>query len=195
MDLSTYAQVLEDAFAELESSSNAEGLCDRAEALIAFNSAVRLTGESEASEMRWKALSSALENLTAATKLPDAENVGKMHLLRGDVELLRFQLGQGDEGYGIAAKNAATLLKNAEKFYRGAKALAQRGETHGDRMVFAEAMVMEVLAADLGREPGRLPVLRDAVKGESGGGAKGILEDAVEDGLVTVEQLSSMGIV
>jgi hypothetical protein len=193
MDLITYAQVLEDAFAELESSSNAKGLCDRAEALIAFNSAVRLMGESEASEMRWKALTSALGNLTAATKLPDAENVGKMHLLRGDVELLRFQLG--DEGYGIAAKNAATLLKNAEKFYRGAKVLAQRGETHGDRQVFAEAMVMEVLAADLRREPGRLAILRDAVKGESGGGAKGILEDAVEDGLVTLEQLSRMGIV
>ena len=197
MDIQTYAHVLEEAFRGLELGGNAEGLCDRAEALLAFNSSVRVNGGGSADlDARWKALTSALENLTAVTKIPDVENVANIHMLRGDVELLRWQLGQGDGngGYEVARKNAGTLLKNAEKFYRGAKALAQAQMGEGMEIVGREAGIKELLAADLGREEGMGPGLKELYRGESDAAAREVLEEAVEEGLVTVEQLREMGI-
>lgn len=75
-------------------------------------------------QSRWQALTTALNALTTASKIPSADNLPKIHLARGDVELLRFQLGQPPNNFDSAAKNAGVLVKNAEKFYRGAKALA-----------------------------------------------------------------------
>ena len=196
MDIQTYAHVLEEAFRGLELGGNAEGLCDCAEALLAFNSSVRVNGGGSADlDARWKALTSALENLTAATKIPDVENVANIHMLRGDVELLRWQLGRddGNAGYEVARKNAGTLVRNAEKFYRGAKVSAQMREGMG--IVGREAGIKEVLAADLGKEEGLGVGLKELVKGEGGAAAREVLEDAVDEGLVTVQQVRGMGIV
>ena len=107
---------------------------NNAEALVSFNTAIRNntpTSPHELSESlpaRWKALTAAIDCLTAASKLPTASNLAKIHVLRGDVELLRYQLGQGHQPYDVATKNSQVLCKNAEKFYRGAAALCDEKE-------------------------------------------------------------------
>ncbi len=100
-------------------------LCDSADSYIAFNDAVRISmkkgggGEYEL-VMRWKALSQALTNLTSVSEKPvvDTDRLVVIHLSRGDVEILRWQLGQA--GLAVAKQYGTVLLGNAEKFYRGA---------------------------------------------------------------------------
>lgn len=73
---------------------------------------------------RWTALTTALKCLTAASKIPDAENLVKIHIARGDCEVNRFQLGQMEVPFETASNNSEVLLKNAGKMYVGAKNLA-----------------------------------------------------------------------
>lgn len=87
-----------------------------------FNSAVRLSGNTNALDLRWTALSSAVKYLTTASKIYGADNVVKIHIARGDCEVGRFQLGE--DGFKAAFDNREVLLRNAVKFYAGAKNLA-----------------------------------------------------------------------
>ena len=190
IDATTYERALNDIFSSLNLDDNPEGLCNRAEALIAYNTSLRLNpnlNSNEISLSRWKALTAALDSLTKASKLPSADNLPTIHLLRGDVELLRCQLGQPPTNYDVASKNAGVLVKNAEKFYRGAGNLAKN---EGSRKQIAEAAVKEALAASLG---GDVLKIKEMVKTEMDA-SRGVLEDAVDDGLVTFEMLASMGI-
>jgi hypothetical protein len=193
IDVDTYSRAIDEAYGTLDLKDKPEGLVNQAEALIAYNSSVRLyhypeeaTETKRVLSSRWQALSTALNSLTAASKLPSAENLPKIHLARGDVELLRFQLGQPPANFDAAAKNAPILLKNAEKFYRGAKALTASlgGAKEGD-----EAEIKEALAAALG---GDSPKLKEAIKFLVS--TKAVLEDAIDEGLVSVDQLIAMGI-
>lgn len=131
---------------------------------------------------RWKELSAALDCLTKASKLPSASNLAKIHILRGDVELLRYQLGQDHPPYDVAAKNSPVLCKNAEKFYRGAAALCE------EKSEKLEAGVKEALAKAFG---GDLESIRQWAQQQS---VRSLLEDAIDDGLVRVEQFANMGI-
>lgn len=191
IDIGTYERTLNDAFAALSLDNDPEGLCNKAEAFIAYNTAMRTNFEAaqspDVSASRWKVLSAALNNLTKASKLPAADNLPKIHLVRGDVELLRFQLGQAPSNYDIASKNGAILVKNAEKFYRGAAALAR---SDGSRKEQGEAEVKEALALSLSGEPSKL---LETVKSQPEL-VRGILEDGIDDGLVSYEALSTMGI-
>lgn len=49
------------------------------------------------------------------------DNIVKIHIARGDVEVLRFQLGQTEIAFKVAVDNGNVLLGNAGKFYIGAK--------------------------------------------------------------------------
>lgn len=53
--------------------------------------------------LRWTRLTKAGEVLTQASKLPQVENLASIHIERGDVELLRLQLGKcsGRQGYAV----------------------------------------------------------------------------------------------
>jgi len=51
--------------------------------------------------------------------------VVKIHIARGDVEINRFQLGQLDVVFEPARDNRDVLLRNAGKFYVGAKNFAR----------------------------------------------------------------------
>lgn len=161
---------------------------NKAEALISFNTSVRTTPPASTDELnealaaRWKALSTALDCLTAASKLPTASNLAKIHILRGDGELLRYQLGQEQPAYDVAAKNGPVLCKNAEKFYRGAAALCE------DKEERAEASVKEALAKAFGGDAGRIGEFAQQQA------LRGLLEEAIDEGLVRVEQFADMGI-
>lgn len=177
-----------DAFSSVDLANNPEGLVSKAEALIAFNSSVRASPPTTAHELneslsaRWKALTTSLECLTAASKLPNASNLAKIHILRGDVELLRYQLGQEQPAYDVAAKNGQVLCKNAEKFYRGASALCE------DKEEKIEADVKEALAKAFLGDVGRIGQFAQQQDSRT------VLEASIDEGLVRVEQFANMGI-
>jgi hypothetical protein len=182
IDVSTYERALEDAYGELDLSHDPEGLCDRAEALIAYDSALRNSlfrdtqGESAATR-RWKALTAALDALTAASQMPSADNMAKIHLARGDVELLRFQLSQPPSLLSIAVRNSAMLLKNAGTFYRGAES---NGRALSADTEVKEAVIKQALAEALGSNHERLKELLTS----DPHACDLILEEAVDDGLI-----------
>jgi hypothetical protein len=191
IDVSTYSRAIDEAYTPLDLKDNPEGLVNKAEAFISYNSSLRLyhypeeVGMKEVQTSRWQALTTALNALTAASKLPSADNLPKIHLTRGDVEFLRFQLGQPPLNFDGAAKNGSVLLKNAEKFYRGAKTLAaSAGAPEGE-----EADIKEALAVGMGGDAQRL---KEAIKLLQS--TKAVLEDAIDEGLVTIDQLVAMGI-
>ena len=194
IDVATYTRAIDESYSSLDLKQNPEGLVNKAEALITYNVSLRLfhlpnatsPQSKQALLSRWQALSAALDSLTAASKLPSADNLPKIHLARGDTELLRFQLGQPPNDHDAAAKNGAILVKNAEKFYRGAKALAAAAAAEKER---EEASVKEALAAAMG---GDAQGLKEAIK--LLGSTKAVLEDAIDEGLVSVDQLVAMGI-
>lgn len=161
---------------------------NKAEALISFNASIRTNPPTTSQELneslpaRWQALTTALECLTAASKLPTASNIAKIHILRGDSELLRYQLGQEQPPYDVAAKNAQVLCRNAEKFYRGAALLCE------DKDEKLEASVKEALAKAFGGNA--LSVGEFAQQQAS----RRVLEEAIEEGLVHVDQFATMGI-
>jgi hypothetical protein len=204
MDAETYARALEDAFGALDLTGDAEGLSDKAEALLAFCSSIRAfdSSGSAMAEVCWKAYTTALDALTTASKIPAAENVAKIHLLRGDVELLRYQLGL-ESGYAVAVMNAATLLKNAGTYYRGAEAVGRASGGEGEEEV-GEAVVKVALAGALAGEGAGSQGM--GVQGEGGGrlqelmktepeATQRVLEEAVEEGLVGIEWLVRSGVV
>ena len=135
LDLPTYEKELNAAFTSqnLDLSNDPPSLCDKADAELAFNASVQaavhqaqITELSQLSSICWKHITKALDSLTAASKLPDAQNLPRIHLRRGDCELLRLYLGEAPLKYDLAIKSAPTLLKNAEIYFRGAANLAKR---------------------------------------------------------------------
>jgi hypothetical protein len=166
--------------------SNPEALVKSAEARITLHHNVNLLSDSETMNLSWSALTTALGNLTTASKLPDVENLAGVHILRGDVELLRYQMGV--QGYEPSKKSAAVLLKNAEVFYRGGKNV---GKAAGGQGVEREGGVKEGLVKGLrGDGEGMMGLLKGMGESEV---AK-VVSDAVEDGLVSKMLLKELGI-
>lgn len=155
-----------------------------AESYITFNTSTRNSPESaSALSARWKALSTSQTNLTTASKIPNVDKLPKIYLLRGDVDLSRYQLG--NEGFEAAAKSGKVLVGNAEKFYRGAKGLGA-----GDEAIVREAAVKEGVARALGGNIENLKVLMKEVGMEIIGG---LLGECWEEGLVTEAEVRGWG--
>jgi len=195
MDAPTYQRALEDAFGGLDLEHDPEGLCDKAEALIAYSNALSnaLSNDTpdatSAASSRWTALTAALDSLTAASKLSTAQNLAAIHLLRGDVELLRYQLGQALVSFPTAVRSAGTLLKNAGTYYRGAEreAMASRTRDEEDVEERREAGVKGAVVEALSGDGARLRALVDDAE------VRRVLEEVVEQGLVGIEWLAREG--
>ncbi|KAI9849660.1 MAG: hypothetical protein M1837_002785 [Sclerophora amabilis] len=142
---------------EVDLHDDPEALCARADAFMSLASAVADSpvqetaagsgDQHEVQRVRWKYLTWALDDLTAASRLPSAQHVAKIHLSRGDVEMLRFQLGNAPSPFEPARNSRDTLLQNAEVFYRGAAGFASRTTDSADEE--REARVKEAVAASL----------------------------------------------
>ncbi len=106
--------------------------------------------------------------------------------MRGDIEMLRFQLGQDSVGYAPAAKNKDTLLRNANKFYQGAMEISVQSGLH-EASVEAQIKLLIVEAFGGKTEDLRLAekVLKDFRK---------VLSEAAADGVVTGQQLAAFNI-
>jgi hypothetical protein len=102
--------------------------------------------------------------------------------MRGDAELLRYQLGQEQPPYDVAVKNSQVLCRNAEKFYRGAAALCEDMEER------IEASAKEALAKAFGGDTASISEFAQQQA------ARSVLEEAIDEGLVRVDQFANMGI-
>ncbi len=196
LDTPTYERELNAAFShqDLDLNKDPQGLCDKADAYLSFNTSVQnAMQQAQANEFAqtgsicWKHITKALDSLTAASRLPDAQNLPRIHLRRGDCELLRLHLGEAPLEYDLAIKSASTLLKNAEVYFRGAAALAESNEDAADEQ--KEAEVKEAIVMALADDPQRLSLLiklqRDVV------GA--IVEEMKDEGLLGDEAVQKMG--
>lgn len=184
-DVETYKQEVWRAFSpDLDITTDPEGLCAKADALTSLNGAFADFPPSNDAEsfnnalsVRWQALSTALDALTAASKLPNADSLSKIHIARGDVEMYRWRLGTSPWNYGMAQQNGATLLRNAQTYYRGAVALARRdGAAEEER----DGSCKEAIAAAIEGQTTKLDVLvaRDPKS------VTAVAQDMVEDGMV-----------
>lgn len=115
-----------------------EALCDKANAEISFALSIQsqlpillapsfLCNLDLLNNLRWAHLTTALEAATEASKQDKHEPgiLPRIHLLRGDCEVLRYRLREAPCNYVLAVKSREKLLKNADKYYRGAAAFAQ----------------------------------------------------------------------
>jgi hypothetical protein len=177
---------------DLDVSADPEGLCHKADALTSLNAALNDIPPSEDDEafenavaVRWKSLSTALESLTAASKHPDADNLPKIHIGRGDVEMHRWRLGRAPWNHAMAKQNGAMLLRNAQTYYRGAAALARRdGAAEEDR----DGSCKEAIAAALEGQNTKLEQLKTALLQQ----VVAVAQDMVEDGMVDGRELSAL---
>ena len=195
LDLPTYERDLNAAFnsQDLDLSNNPPGLCDKADAELAFIASVQITLQQaqsielgQISSTCWKHITKALDSLTAASKLPDAQNLPRIHLRRGDCELLRLHLGDAPLKYHLAVKSASTLLKNAEVYFRGAASLAKKGVAAEEEQ--NEAEVKQSLVAGLAGDTEKLSLLvktrRDLVES--------IVMEMRDEGLLGEESLQKI---
>jgi len=160
--------------------------------MLAFASSLRVltTAENLPQQIvaRWGALTQAGAALTAASKLPGAENLARIHLARGDAEMARWAL-RSVTGYP-GSVDAEVLRRNAGVFYRGAANQAAVANDVEAVRVRTEARVKNALVAALGGEGGEL---KEMLKMEPGT-TQEVLEEAVGEGLVEVEALQRAGI-
>lgn len=194
IDLDTYKNELSSVFGEedLNISGNPEGLCSKAEALVGFNSAVAEchVANDQASlnswlGVRWQSLSTALDCLTAASKLENADNLAKIHIARGDVEVYRWRLGRPPWDYTLANENASLLLSNAQTYYRGGAAIAKRdGLSEEEREGTTKDALAKGFSGDLSHVQQLLARARDGVMQLSA--------DMVEDGLVATADMQTL---
>ena len=169
VDLLTYERELTAAFSaeDLLLTNDAQGLCDSADTELTFVESV-LASPSQSwhldpartSSLCWRHITKALESLTAAAKLPGALNVPRIHIRRGDCEMLRFRLGEMPSNYQFASKSSSTLLKNAEVYYRNAGSFLENG--HEGDQEREEAEVKEAVVLSLAGKTEKLKALLKA---------------------------------
>ena len=194
LDLSTYERDVATAFVEIPNlSQNPQMLCDMADAELALNASVTISlqatsqapcyDRTQLNTYRWTHLTKALDHLTAASKLRHTQNLPKIHLHRGDCELLRYRLGEGSVPYDVARKSASTLIGNAEVYYRGAARLARNeGAVDEER----EALVKEAVAASI---LGNVVKLSELV-GKDKKLVSEVVEDMRDEGLLSPDSVS-----
>ncbi|KAH0555988.1 hypothetical protein GP486_006069 [Trichoglossum hirsutum] len=198
MDLQTYKKEVFLAFDDEklgDITNDPQILSAKAEALMSFCSAIAdpfydqnldAGTPGDINSVRWNHLSLALDSLTMASKLPEARNVAKIHLARGDVEMLRFRLGQPPNNYEPAQKNSETLLKNAAVYYRGAAGVARNA---GMKEETTEAAMKETVAKGLVGDELAVKALRESSRND-----KEVLEEMMEEGLLDREWIGRVGI-
>ncbi|OBT61779.1 hypothetical protein VE03_09071 [Pseudogymnoascus sp. 23342-1-I1] len=150
IDAATYERAITEAFRDLDLAADPKGLTDKADAMLSFAAALRTQPVEDGQQQqqivaRWGALTQAGSALGAAAKVPGAMNLARIHLARGDAEMLRFRVKDGTGYPGNV--DAGVLVKNAGVFYRGA---ARQALVDGEGGVGREGKVKGALAAAVG---------------------------------------------
>ena len=192
LDLMTYQEELNNAFGtDIDPWNSVQWLCDRADAYLTMTASIRpttdLASQNEAvsphsNDVQWKYLTRALADLTTATKLPIVPNLTKIHLRRGDCELLRYCLGKAPSCYKQAIQNATMLLRNAEIYYRGAAKFA-KVELAGQEET--EGLIKEALVSSLNGDSAKLKTYGDRVIKT--------MDEMRDEGLLVAEDIDRLG--
>ena len=189
----TYLANIQQSWSHLNLQDHAQGLWNRAEAYTTAAQAISdhdgepstasRTQLSQIIALQWEAYTLAAADLTTASKFRDDENIGKIFIARGDIELSRAALGRGEHSYDAARKNQGILMGNAEKYYRGAKVLMEgTGVEEWEEACVKEAVVKGLL--------GDSDVLR-AVRARFTRTDE-ILKDAVNDGILDEDLMGTL---
>ena len=112
--------------------NDAEALCMIADSQIDFNTSLEdklfdtsipVSGDDSEllARIRWKSITAALDRYSTASKVPGVKNLVRIHIARGDCELLRARLGEEPLNYGVSLKSEPTLLGNALVYYNAAR--------------------------------------------------------------------------
>lgn len=153
-DVSSYEKELSSSFSWPDFATDPQALCDKADAEVAFSSSIgvclpmliQLQDLESLNGIRWRSLSLALNDLTTASKISNVHNLARVHLRRGDCELLRYQLGQEPTRYDRAFRSASVLIKNAGTYYRGAAGYSRIEAAPEEER---EAIIKDAIAASL----------------------------------------------
>ncbi|MCJ1400420.1 hypothetical protein MMC11_003625 [Xylographa trunciseda] len=196
LGLSTYQEEIDNAFGtDADPLSSVQMLCDRADAFINLTASIRFTADlasqtealpTQLNDIQWKYLTKALADLTTATKMPDVPNLAKIHLRRGDCELLRYCLGKAPSCHRQAIESATILLRNAETYYRGAAKFAQvemAGQEEG------EALSKEAVVSSLSGDNAKLVSLVQ----KNGTRVMTTIDEMRDEGLLTTEDMDRLG--
>lgn len=189
IDAKTYKSQRDAAFQdpELLLSSYPEGLIANAQSLISFSAALADDPsplETFHGNTRWQALSTAITNLSSASKLPsiDAESTVKTHILRGEASFLLWRLGHPPTNLAIAASHKDQLLKNAEVFYRNASKLSEDEEEKAVARLRSEMAGVMMGEGEEGAQAGHRVLEMMNEKGKEW--VRGQIEEMVDEGLV-----------
>ena len=199
LDLPTYERDLTAAFGQaLDLSTDPQGLCDRADALIALNASIVASTDhvrniaakeiAQIKNLQWPQLTKALNDLAAAAKLPAADNLPRIHMRRGDCELLRLRLSEQPVPHATASANRNTLLKNAKVHYQSAaKLAAASGSADEEREASAKAGVVDGMSFNEANvlEPAAEYFNTNTTLIE-------VIEEMTEDGLLRAEMLAGL---
>ena len=196
VDVSSYETELRSSFTWPDFATNPRALCEKADAEVAFSSSIgaqlsillQLRDLASLSDIRWRSLSLALNDLNSASKIPNVNNLARVHLRRGDCELLRYQLGQEPTRYDRALRSGSLLVKNAGTYYRGAAGYSRiEGASEDER----EAIMKDAIAASLSGEYEKLHHILS--KREMPGVALfEIAEEMKEEGLLSSQDIVSI---
>ena len=203
VDLATYERELDAAFhPDQPLTSDPQALCDQADAELVFSASIHAQQHSSPhslaplNALRWTHITRALNALGAAAALPHAPNLPRIHLRRGDCELFRHGLAGPPAFYDIAICSAATLLRNAEVYYKGAAAVAR--SERSERSVWkqpsegaaeeepddeSEAVVKQAVVCALKGDPAHLRTLCAT----PGSGARDVVRDMRDEGLLDAD--------
>ena len=169
LGINTYENGLKSAFATVLEPplETPQARCDHADALLTFHATiVAASNEDERSrlaQLQWTLLSSALSSYQRALALPDVQNLAKIHMRRGDCELLRYRMAEPPLMYKAASASSTILLKNAATYYRGSAAAARIDNVEGGD---TESNIKEAVASALvsgekaGLPPGLMKTFR-----------------------------------
>ena len=195
LDAQTYKRERDAAFVapELAMPSSPASLLANATSLIAFSSALgetMLADVAPLSSMRWNALAVAVADLGKAAKLADtpAEDLVKTHMLRGDASMLQYQLSKPPAAYQVAVSNTASLVKNAEIFYRNASKLAKDIDARNDA-VLKESLA--VLLQDKERGAAKIQALATQ---QSPQWAMAQVDDMMAEGLFNEDDVGNLSL-
>lgn len=166
-------------------------LCCCADAYIAFVAAT--AGWPDSATLRWRKLGKALELLQEAIPLANGQTLASIHLERGDIELTRLTICL-EGGLPEALSDSGvrfTLLKNAETYYKGAAAIAQK---FNGSQIFAVATVKQAVAISLKTESNEAVARLDRDMLVDSGTTRRILQELVDESVVSEALLRGCGI-
>ena len=207
IDVQTYARELLYAFQPVDLSQDPQSLCDRADAEMALVTTIRQQSQQQSqnepffespeafSKFVWTHATTALDSLTAASKLPHAQNLARIHMRRGDCEMYRFSLAEPPNNYALAAKSIPTLLGNAALYYRmaGRQAGAEGtvAKEDGEEAYVKELIVEMLIEASTTNDKADLAGLSASTRKD----VRDVVEEMREEGILgagCAERVSGM---